>query len=226
MKDNSNGKLDAKWKQKTFFPDLKQKNGMLFNQQINCFAINGKNSETCLLVFSGVLWGNDSLKGKLFFTKNLNEENPDWKDITRYAPNVNWRELSDIIADPNDENIFYSIWQDIYSGFNSEIMKMEIPENADTILFTKINYNLPNYPCNKICIEYSSAGNIYLATDTGIYFTNYSLLDKNEWLRFEGESSKLPFAVISDLEINKSENKIYIATYGRGLWCASLAETG
>jgi hypothetical protein len=225
-KDNSNGKLDAKWEQKTFFPDMKQNNGMLFNQQINCFAMNGIKKEKCLLIFSGVLWAKDSLKGKIFFTSNLNEAEPIWRDLTRFAPRVNWREIADIVADPNDDNIYYAIWQDIYSGFKSEIMKMEISENPDTIIFTDITYNLPDHPANKICVEESSAGNIYLGTDTGIYFTNYKMMEAGKWVRFENEKSKLPFTVISDLEINQSSNTLYVATYGRGLWSTPLAETG
>ena len=226
LKDNSNGKLDAKWEQKTFFPDLKQKNGMLFNQQIHCFAISGEKSENCLLVFSGVLWGNDSLKGKIFFTKNLNESQTEWIDLTRYAPGVNWREITDLTADPNNDHVFYSIWQDIYSGFNSQILKMEISQSLDTILFTDLTYNLPSYPCNKIITENSTSGKIYLATDTGIYFTNYDLLNWGRWEKFENKKSNLPFSVISDLEFNYTENKLYIATYGRGLWSTPPAETG
>ena len=226
MKDNSNGKLNAQWVQKTFFPDMKQNNGMLFNQQINCFAVNGEKSENCLLIYSGVLWGKDSLKGKIFFTQNLNNEQTEWKDLTRYAPRVNWRELTDVVSDPNEERTFYAIWQDIYSGFKSEIVKMEIPVSMDTIIFTEITFNLPDYPCNKLCIEESSAGNLYLATDTGIYFTNYDLMNSSRWVRFESKSSTIPFVAVSDMEINKANNTLYIATYGRGLWSTPLAETG
>lgn len=78
-----------------------------------------------------------------------------------------------------------------------------------------ITYNLPNIPVN--CVKYiPSANAVMIATDLGIY-----LLDapNNTWvLRSQG----LPNVICSDIEFNVPLNKIYVCTFGRGIWATDL----
>ncbi|MBC7865880.1 MAG: hypothetical protein IAF38_23095, partial [Bacteroidia bacterium] len=224
MKDNANGKLDAKWKQKSFIPHVKSKSGAYLSDVVSCFAVGGKNNSKGMMAYEGPIWANDSLNGKVFYCANLDEEKPVWKDFTRLAPMLDWREITDMIIDENDENKFYTLFESPYDGFDAEVIQVEIFGNGDSVKLTDISYNLPNMPRSKLVMEKNETGNIYMATDSGIYFTNYKLLEEKRWEKFS--NSTLPFCNISDLEINYATNRLYVATYGRGVWITPLAETG
>ncbi len=81
--------------------------------------------------------------------------------------------------------------------------------------FTKINKKLPSDP-NCIIVQSNSAHNIYLGTNIGVFYTNDSLA---EWLYY---GNGLPNVPVNEIEINPITNKMYIATYGRGVWTAEL----
>jgi photosystem II stability/assembly factor-like uncharacterized protein len=74
--------------------------------------------------------------------------------------------------------------------------------------------NLPNLPVQ--CIEYDNLNQVlYIGTDVGMY--SKSLTDANWTL-----SSGFPRVMVSDIDINKSNGDLVVATYGRGIWRASL----
>jgi hypothetical protein len=79
-----------------------------------------------------------------------------------------------------------------------------------------ITYNLPNIPVN--CIKYipNSNNDILIATDLGIYIL---LNQSTVWVN---KSLGLPNVIVSDIEFNTSLNKIYISTFGRGIWATDL----
>jgi hypothetical protein len=227
MKDNANGKLDAKWLQKSFIPDIKgKKTGAMMNSYINCFAIGGKNNSVGLLAYNGALWGNDSIQGKVFYSENVNEAKPVWKDVSRFIKLLDWREFHDVVMDPVDSRKFYVHLNNPYGGFETEIMEMIVYGNGDSVGLTNIEYDLPDMPRGKFAIEKNELANLYLATDSGVYFTNSELLKQKHWERFQGAEGILPFCNISDMEINYATNRLYISTYGRGIWYSPLAETG
>lgn len=78
-----------------------------------------------------------------------------------------------------------------------------------------ISYNLPNIPVN--CVKYIPGnGTVMLATDLGVY-----VFDPvgNSW---NNTSIGLPNVIVSDIEFNIPLNKIYISTFGRGIWATDL----
>jgi photosystem II stability/assembly factor-like uncharacterized protein len=84
---------------------------------------------------------------------------------------------------------------------------------------TWINYkkNLPNFSSLALVWDDNGAEALYLGMNYGIYYIDNSLTD---WLPY---SNNLPNVQISELEINSAENKLYAATYGRGLWSSPVA---
>lgn len=81
--------------------------------------------------------------------------------------------------------------------------------------WTNISYNLPNIPVN--CVKYvPSANAVMIATDLGIY-----LFDglTNTWVL---RSTGLPNVICSDIDFNVALNKIYVCTFGRGIWATDL----
>lgn len=81
--------------------------------------------------------------------------------------------------------------------------------------WTNISYNLPNLPVN--CIKYvPGSGQLMVATDIGIYVLNPS---STNWINY---SLGLPNVIVSDIEFNSALNKIYVSTFGRGIWESNL----
>lgn len=82
--------------------------------------------------------------------------------------------------------------------------------------WTNITYNLPNVPVN--CIKYvPGSGQLVVATDMGIYYLNKNT---TTWVFYNGG---LPNVICTDIEFNTPLNKIYVSTFGRGVWESSLS---
>ncbi|HET6993281.1 MAG TPA: T9SS type A sorting domain-containing protein, partial [Bacteroidia bacterium] len=81
--------------------------------------------------------------------------------------------------------------------------------------WTNISYNLPNIPVN--CVKYvPNANTVMIATDLGVY-----MLDdiNSTWIL---RSTGLPNVICSDIEFDVPLNKIYLCTFGRGIWATDL----
>jgi hypothetical protein len=82
--------------------------------------------------------------------------------------------------------------------------------------WTNISYNLPNVPVN--CIKYVPfTGQLVVATDMGIYYLNKNTFS---WVPY---SNGMPNVICTDIEFNAALNKIYVSTFGRGVWESSLS---
>jgi photosystem II stability/assembly factor-like uncharacterized protein len=79
-----------------------------------------------------------------------------------------------------------------------------------------ISFNLPNIPVN--CIKHipGGSGDIMIATDLGVYLLGAS---SSTWVN---QSLGLPNVICSDIEFNVPLNKIYVSTFGRGIWATDL----
>jgi photosystem II stability/assembly factor-like uncharacterized protein len=78
-------------------------------------------------------------------------------------------------------------------------------------------FDLPNLPTNCIIHRDESIYNtVYVATDIGVYYSNDTL---NSWIAY---NQNLPNVIVSDLEIHYSDEKLYAATFGRGVWTSDL----
>ncbi|MCB0819664.1 MAG: hypothetical protein KDC13_03505 [Bacteroidetes bacterium] len=80
-----------------------------------------------------------------------------------------------------------------------------------------ISFNLPNFPVNR-AVYLPSGGNLLLATDAGVF-----LLEEGsaEW---SDQSAGLPNVIVSDIDINVASNRVYISTFGRGIWASELGD--
>jgi len=79
-----------------------------------------------------------------------------------------------------------------------------------------ISYNLPNLPVN--CVkQLPGTTKLIAATDAGVY-----VLDSisSTWIKY---SSGLPNVIVTDIEINSAANRIYLSTFGRGIWSSPLS---
>lgn len=89
--------------------------------------------------------------------------------------------------------------------------------NNHGISWTNISYNMPNIPINVIIHQENSPFNtLYAGTDIGVYYSNDTL---GAWELF---STNLPNVIVSDLKIDYTQEKVYAATFGRGIWVSDL----
>lgn len=86
--------------------------------------------------------------------------------------------------------------------------------------FTSINNGLPSIGKNVIVHQANNALNpLYVGTSLGVYYKDDSL---SAWEPFD---TNLPNVPVTDLEINYVDNNITAATYGRGIWRASITSS-
>ena len=78
--------------------------------------------------------------------------------------------------------------------------------------------NLPNFSALALVWQDNGANGLYIGMNYGIYYIDDTL---NEWQPY---NTNLPNVIINELEINYADEKIYAATYGRGLWASPIAE--
>ncbi len=74
-----------------------------------------------------------------------------------------------------------------------------------------ISYNLPNLPVNNIK-QIPGTNNLIIATDIGVYTLTFG---NTSWVN---NSFGLPNVITSDIEFNLPLNKVYVSTFGRGIW--------
>jgi photosystem II stability/assembly factor-like uncharacterized protein len=83
--------------------------------------------------------------------------------------------------------------------------------------WTSIGWDLPNFVAQALVWQNNGNDGLYVGMNYGIFYTDNTL--GNTWVPF---NNGLPNVRINELEINAVDNKIYAATYGRGLWRSDL----
>ena len=83
------------------------------------------------------------------------------------------------------------------------------------LTWQNISYNLPNIPVN--CVKQIPGTNdLMVATDIGVYTL---AAGATTWIN---NSFGLPNVIVSDIEFNPVLNKVFVSTFGRGIWETSI----
>lgn len=126
-----------------------------------------------------------------------------WLDITAGLPDSLY--FTSIDVSQTAENTAYVS----LAGFSTGNKVFRTIDGGNN--WQNISFNLPNIPVN--CVKtMPGSGTVLIATDLGVYSFNSGT---NSWT---SQSSGLPNVIISDIEFNPTLNKIYVATFGRGIW--------
>lgn len=130
-----------------------------------------------------------------------------WTSISLGISNV---KNSYITVDPtNSQKVYLTL-----SGYSSGNKVFMSPDGG----VSWINYSgtLPNVPVN--CIVYQNGSNegLYIGTDLGVFYTDGTMSD---WVSYQ---TGLPNVIVTELEISYNNNKLWAATFGRGLWNTDL----
>ncbi len=173
------------------------------NNEISALAVANTNSNV-IYVAKRVRY-EYSIPGSLYFTNNGGSS---WNDITAGLPDSLY--FTSVEVNAVNSNVAYVTMAGFSAG--NKVFKT-INGGAS---WQNISYNLPNLPVN--CIKSLPSGNsLILACDVGVYQLDES---QNTWINI---SVDLPNVILTDIEINEAANKIYISTFGRGIWQADLS---
>ena len=134
--------------------------------------------------------------------KTENQGQSDWVEIS--LPDLTGN-INAIAIHPEDEKHIAAA----VSGTNKVIHSQD---GGDT--WEILNNDLPDFSASAITFH---GNNLVLGMNYGVFY-NYSS-SRDTW---SSVSNNLPNVRITELEINPSLNKLYAATYGRGLWVADL----
>ncbi|WP_084203474.1 T9SS type A sorting domain-containing protein [Psychroserpens damuponensis] len=127
---------------------------------------------------------------------------PNWSSLGGFSGSIN--SIAIHPTDPSRVAIATTGSQRVYVSTNSG--------NS----WTSYKLNLPNFSAQALAWHDNGENGLYLGMNYGIYYIDDTL---TEWQPF---SNGLPNVIISELEINTADNKIYAGTYGRGLWSSNV----
>jgi len=130
-----------------------------------------------------------------------------WTEITSSLP---YRVIKGIAVDYNDPN-HVAVCFTGYSATDKSYITTDGGQN-----WTNISTGLPNLATSDIVFDDASTNALYIATDIGVYYRDDSL---TQWQPF---GLGMPNVVVNDLEIQHNTQRLYAATWGRGVWSAEL----
>jgi len=143
-----------------------------------------------------------AINGTFWYTSN---GGVNWSQSTL---NLNGGRINSIAVHPTDSDKI------VIATNNSN--KVYISTNGG-LSFTEIRWDLPNFSAQAVAWQDNGKDGLYVGMNYGVYYTDNDLGDT--WIPF---NNGLPNVRINELEINSADNKIYAATYGRGLWRSNV----
>ncbi|WP_204346187.1 T9SS type A sorting domain-containing protein [Psychroserpens algicola] len=141
-------------------------------------------------------------RGSSLYKNNLVGIVTDWNQLSGFFGSIN--SIAIHPSDPNKVAIATTGNEKVY-----------VSTNGGTS-WTSYKLNLPNFNAQALVWHDNGEDGLYLGMNYGVYYIDNTY---SEWQPF---SNNLPNVEISELEINTAENKIYAATYGRGLWRSNI----
>jgi len=179
--------------------------GQGYPNLISAFAV-AENDPARIYVAKRVYFGYNEPSSVWSFINSI------WTDVTAGLPDSLYP-TSVVIHETNEDTVLVT-----YGGFVDGVKIFASYDAGNS--WQNISQNLPNIPVNVLKRQrYSGMNTMYAGTDLGVYFSNDTT---NGW---ELYSDGLPNVIVSDLEIHYSEEKVYISTFGRGIWKADLTDT-
>lgn len=145
---------------------------------------------------------------RLYLTENCKDNEVNWQDITSLLPTSNT--ITAIETSYTDENVVYIAQQ-------TRIFKSSDKGNT----WEEITFNMADLNINSVALYKNGNEAIYLGTDAGVYYKDYSM---DQWFLY---NSGMPASArITEIEIfydpaNPENDLLRAGTYGRGLWSAS-----
>jgi photosystem II stability/assembly factor-like uncharacterized protein len=177
------------------------------SQQCNELIVTPSNPEAVGILKTGASPGTR----QIWVTKNGGTE---WKKISTGFTAIGLATPTDICYGNTDEEVYVT-----FGGFNAAYKVYRTLDYGAT--WQNITKNLPNIPVTSIAHYYGSSNHlVYIGTDFGVYYTT------DEMDGWEPFVAGLPRVRVSDIDLHYQSGKIFIATFGRGIWSNDFATVG
>jgi len=171
------------------------------NKEVLAIANAPNNPSTIYYAIYDVTYGPDP-EGILRRSDNMGKS---WRDISSGLNGSKDNKISHIAISPTND---YDVWVS-YQGFRDGQKVYRSTDGGSN--WVNASNGLPNFPVNRLMIIPGSPERIFAATDYGIY----TRTKESNWTCF---SNGLPPTMVTDLEYSRCSNKLYAATFGRGIW--------
>ena len=197
------------------------------------------NSEVIYLGMYGALNGGANIPGHLLraVVNPASTAMPAWQDLTlspvtnsTLAFNDYGFDISSIYIDPHDaagNTIYVTVEATNSVAVNANVIYRSTDGGAH---WTEISSNIPTAPANSVVVDPQDANTVYLATDTGVYFTtrvgNCGQINSNCWSAFGTGLPQAPVVALSATQPSASPQVLVASTYGRGIWQTPLGTSG
>ncbi|MDX2134253.1 MAG: T9SS type A sorting domain-containing protein [Saprospiraceae bacterium] len=139
-----------------------------------------------------------------------------WVDITAQLPALDRKSLLitmiEVKADDPNQVVV------TLSGYNNGEKVYQSADGGQT--WQNISGSLPNVPV--FCAIYHNGtpnNGLYIGTEVGVFYRDDLSTD------WEPYQTGMPATIVMDLDIQPKEQKLYAATYGRGIWSTATRET-
>jgi len=154
--------------------------------------------------------GNDN--GALW--KITNAQNP----TTQTKEQIRWDEFSGSISDiefgEDEKHIFVTFYN---YGVESIFYSNDGGEN-----WSKKEGNLPNLPVYNILQSPLDKDEVIIGTELGVWFTNNFSSENPSWNQ---ANSGMKDVRVTDMDLRKGDNKVFISTYGLGIYSGIFQDT-
>ncbi|MEM7392629.1 MAG: hypothetical protein AAF492_09795, partial [Verrucomicrobiota bacterium] len=152
-------------------------------------------------------------QGRVFRTLDAGATQ-NWDDITGTLPSE--RPVMDIIVDPGDENVLVVAYGRSTGGAASHVF-ISIDAGAAEPTWTDISGNLPDITVSAIAFDPNHLSTIFAGTDVGVFVTRNR---GDSWVPYD---NGIPNCPIHDLHADASDNVLYAASFGRGMYKLNIA---
>ena len=163
-----------------------------FSNNLHQIAIAASNSEKIY-----------ASRGSSLYEKELGTSA--WNFHTTPSP----QRITDLEVDPENEEVVYIC----YAGYNDGDKVFRSDDAGET--WTNITYNLPNLPVLSLELYETVDGGIFVGSYGAVYYKSGT---DTVWRAF----GCLPQTSVNDIEIQYFTNKVFIGTYGRGIFEADI----
>ena len=138
------------------------------------------------------------------------DDGKSWNRISSFTSIPETTYVSDITASLHNENVVYATFDNRKNGdFKPYIIMSKDMGNS----WNSITGNLPeNLPVHSIVQDHLDKDLLFIGTEFGVYFTKDN--GKN-WVKF---SNGLPTISIREIDIQRRENDLALASFGRGFY--------
>lgn len=180
-------------------------------------AISPSHSDVMYLAYETPYWKASENKRRLY--KSI-DGGQSFQDITGNSGlhHLRWAGIADVIVSPHNPDLVYialdgfSTSNPCSSSGSSRVLKSVDGGNN----WTNMSVGLPIVPVNKLEYHAGTNGLIYAGTDNGVYRFNPA---SGQWECF---NKGLPSIIVTNIELDYCLNKIYVSTYGKGIWSAEI----